>query len=82
MLNPQGDRSPPSGLSVLPGVIDKNERTIIGHGLLDYILIKNGSLIAIQNMTFGGAQVRYLLLLLLHLLLHTMLIYYVLTCHN
>jgi len=51
-----GDSSPPSGLSVLPGVIEKNERTMIGHGLLDYILIKNGSLIAIQNMTFNGAQ--------------------------
>jgi len=50
------DNSLPSALSVLPGVIDKAERTIIGHGLLDYILIYNGTLIAIQNMTFGGSQ--------------------------
>lgn len=50
------DNSPPSGLGVLPTVIDKAERTIIGHGLLDYILIYNGTLLAIQNMTFGGSQ--------------------------
>lgn len=50
------DNSPPSGLSVLPGVIDRAERTIIGHGLLDYILIYEGTLLAIQNMTFGGSQ--------------------------
>jgi len=50
------DQSIPSAQSVLPGVIDKNDRTIIGHGLLDFILIKNGTLVAIQNMTFGGEQ--------------------------
>jgi len=36
------DDSPPSGLSVLPRVIEKNEKTIIGHGMLDMILIMNG----------------------------------------
>jgi carboxypeptidase D len=50
------DNSPPSALSVLPSVIDRAERVIIAHGLLDYILIYNGSLLAIQNMTFGGSQ--------------------------
>lgn len=50
------DNSPPTALSVLPGVIEKNERTVIGHGGSDYVLIKNGTLIAIQNMTFNGAQ--------------------------
>lgn len=50
------DTSPPSGLSVLPRVIEKNNKTIIGHGTLDYILILNGTLIMIQNMTFNGAQ--------------------------
>jgi carboxypeptidase D len=53
---PRGDASPPSSLSVLPDIIEKNERTIIGHGILDYILIANGSLLAIQNMTWGGMQ--------------------------
>ncbi|KAI9849922.1 MAG: hypothetical protein M1837_000136 [Sclerophora amabilis] len=51
-----GDKSPPSGLSILPGLIEKNKRTIIGHGLLDYILISNGTLLMIQNMTFNGEQ--------------------------
>lgn len=48
--------SPDSALSVLPGVIEKLNRTIIAHGQLDYVLIANGSLLAIQNMTWNGAQ--------------------------
>ena len=43
---------------MLPGVIEKNERTIIGHGLLDFILIYNGTLLVIQNMTWHGKQGR------------------------
>lgn len=50
------DNSLPSSLSVLPGVIDRADRTIIAHGLLDYVLIYNGTLLSIQNMTFGGSQ--------------------------
>ncbi|EXJ60001.1 carboxypeptidase D [Cladophialophora yegresii CBS 114405] len=50
------DNSPPSALSVLPRVIERADRTIIGHGLLDMILIYNGTLLAIQNMSFNGAQ--------------------------
>jgi len=50
------DNSPPSGLSVLPRVIEKNNRTIIAHGTLDMVLILNGTLVTIQNMTFNGAQ--------------------------
>ncbi|KAF2156077.1 carboxypeptidase D [Myriangium duriaei CBS 260.36] len=50
------DDSPPSGLSVLPGVIERASRVVIGHGHLDFILIANGTLIAIQNMTWNGAQ--------------------------
>ena len=50
------DNSPPSGLSVLPGVIERLNRTIIGHGVLDMILIANGTLLMIQNMTWNGAQ--------------------------
>lgn len=48
--------SPPSGLSVLPRVIEKNNRTVIGHGMLDFILLANGTLMTIQNMTWNGAQ--------------------------
>ncbi|MCJ1462750.1 hypothetical protein MMC07_001353 [Pseudocyphellaria aurata] len=50
------DTSPPSGLSVLPGVIEGLNRTIIAHGDLDYILIANGTLLMIQNMTWNGLQ--------------------------
>ncbi|KAK3115666.1 hypothetical protein LTR53_004767 [Teratosphaeriaceae sp. CCFEE 6253] len=50
------DTSPPSGLSVLPRVIEKNERTIIGHGMLDFILLVNGTIMMTQNMTWNGAQ--------------------------
>ncbi|KAI9658142.1 MAG: hypothetical protein M1831_003988 [Alyxoria varia] len=50
------DTSPPSGLSVLPRVIERTKRTVIGHGELDYILIANGTLLMIQNMTWSGKQ--------------------------
>ncbi|KDQ27644.1 hypothetical protein PLEOSDRAFT_1104326 [Pleurotus ostreatus PC15] len=50
------DQSVASTLSVLPNVIEKSERTVIVHGLADYILIAEGTRIAIQNMTWGGAQ--------------------------
>ena len=51
-----GDTSAPSGLSVLPHVIERLNKTIIGHGALDYILISNGTLLMIQNMTWNGLQ--------------------------
>nr|POE56323.1 putative serine carboxypeptidase [Quercus suber] len=50
------DTSPPSGLSVLPRVIEKNKRTLIAHGKLDFILLWEGTIMMIQNMTFNGAQ--------------------------
>lgn len=50
------DASPPSGLSVLPSVIERTNNVVIGHGLLDYILLANGTLLMIQNMTWNGAQ--------------------------
>lgn len=45
------DNSPPSGVSVLPGVIERSKRTIIGHAALDMVLIANGTMLMIQNMT-------------------------------
>lgn len=48
------DKSPPSSTTVLGNVIDKTKNVIIGHGALDFILLANGTLMAIQNMTFGG----------------------------
>ncbi|KAL8410010.1 hypothetical protein RB594_008197 [Gaeumannomyces avenae] len=48
------DNSEPSALTVLPGVIDRTQNVIIGHGALDMVMIANGTLLAIQNMTWGG----------------------------
>ncbi|CAA7261653.1 unnamed protein product [Cyclocybe aegerita] len=53
---PGRDTSIPSALSVLPNVIEKSVRTVIVHGLADFILIAEGTRIAIQNMSWGGAQ--------------------------
>jgi len=53
---PGGDQSIPSTLSVLPNVIEKSERTVIVHGLADFILVAEGTRIAIQNMTWNGQQ--------------------------
>jgi carboxypeptidase D len=53
---PNGDSSLPPAFTVLPSVIEKNQRTVIVHGLADFILIANGTRIAIQNMTWNGLQ--------------------------
>lgn len=50
------DTSPPSALSVLPSVVDRLERTIVAHGELDFILLGNGTLFALNNMTWGGSK--------------------------
>ena len=50
------DNSLPPAFSVLPGVIERLNRTVIANGILDYIIMSNGTLFAIQNMTWGGAQ--------------------------
>lgn len=39
---PHGDGSLPSALSVLPNVIEKSQRSVIVHGLADFILIAEG----------------------------------------
>lgn len=43
------DNSPPSALSVLPRVIEKNKRTVIAHAKLDMVLIMNGTLVSQFN---------------------------------
>lgn len=55
------DTSDPSTWSVLPRAIEKNERTIIGHGILDFILMTNGSL-------YDPRIVHYLVIVLTNLL--------------
>ncbi|KAF7331480.1 Carboxypeptidase [Mycena kentingensis (nom. inval.)] len=53
---PRGDASLPSAFTVLPNVIEKSTRSVITHGLADFILIAEGTRIVIQNMTWGGMQ--------------------------
>lgn len=55
-LFPEGDLSVPSSIGPLPSVIERTNNVLIGHGLLDFLLFSNGSLITIQNMTWNGAQ--------------------------
>ncbi|KAF2249389.1 carboxypeptidase cpdS precursor [Trematosphaeria pertusa] len=50
------DTSVSSSYSVLPRVIDALDRTVVVHGDLDFILLYNGTLLTIQNMTWGGMQ--------------------------
>ncbi|CZT11459.1 related to SERINE-TYPE CARBOXYPEPTIDASE F PRECURSOR [Rhynchosporium graminicola] len=50
------DLSPPSGLGPLSSVIERTKNVIIAHGLLDFLLFADGSLITIQNMTWDGLQ--------------------------
>ncbi|KAF9869308.1 carboxypeptidase [Colletotrichum karsti] len=46
----------PGSLPVIPGIIEKTQNVIVGHGLRDFILQSTGTLLAIQNMTWGGTQ--------------------------
>ena len=39
---PHGDKSLPPAFTVLPNVIEKSERSVIVHGLADFILIAEG----------------------------------------
>jgi carboxypeptidase D len=50
------DTSPPSTVSALPRVIDATKNVIVGHSALDMILLANGTLLALQNMTWGGQR--------------------------
>jgi carboxypeptidase D len=53
---PRGDSSLPPAFTVLPNVIEKSKRSVIVHGLADFLLIAEGARIVIQNMTWGGMQ--------------------------
>ncbi|KAI0771695.1 alpha/beta-hydrolase [Trametes elegans] len=52
----KGDQSLPSAFTVLPSVIEKSARSVIVHGLADFILIADGARVVIQNMTWDGKQ--------------------------
>jgi len=53
---PQGDASLPPAFTVLPNVIEKSKRSVIVHGLGDFLLIADGARIVLQNMTWAGQQ--------------------------
>lgn len=44
----------PGSMPVLPGVIDRTQNVLLGTGLLDQLTPSEGTLLAIQNLTFGG----------------------------
>ena len=46
---PGGDASLPPAFSVLPNVIEKSSRSVIVHGLADFLLIANGTRIVLQK---------------------------------
>ena len=48
------DKSDPSSFHAIPSVIDRTGNVMISHGLNDFVLVANGTLLAIQNMTWGG----------------------------
>jgi carboxypeptidase D len=50
------DNSLPPAFTVLPNVIQKSNKTVIVHGLADFVLMADGTRIAIQNMTWFGKQ--------------------------
>lgn len=52
----EGDASPPSSFEALPSVIERTNNVIVGSGLLDYLLLTNGTLMTLNNMTWNGRQ--------------------------
>jgi carboxypeptidase D len=51
----EGDTSPDPIQGVLPQVIGATNRVLVANGDLDMIIITNGTLMSIQNMTWNGA---------------------------
>lgn len=49
-----GDNSNPSSYRAIPEVIERTKNVHIAHGTMDMVLLANGTLLAIQNMTWGG----------------------------
>lgn len=46
---PNGDTSLPPAYTVLPNVIEKSKRSVIVHGLADFVLIAEGARIVLQK---------------------------------
>ncbi|KAG0650120.1 Serine-type carboxypeptidase F [Hyphodiscus hymeniophilus] len=50
----EGDFSPDPIQNVLPQVIEATNRVLVANGALDFVIITNGTLLSIQNMTWNG----------------------------
>ncbi|KAF3765334.1 alpha/beta-hydrolase [Cryphonectria parasitica EP155] len=50
------ESSQPSSFTVLAGVVERTNNVIVGSGNLDFLLITNGTLATLNNMTWNGAQ--------------------------
>ena len=50
----EGDLSADPIQHVLPQVIERTNRVLVGNGDLDLIIVSNGTLMSIQNMTWNG----------------------------
>lgn len=48
--------SEPSSFTALPYVIERTNNVIVGSGHLDFLLLTNGTLATLNNMTWNGAQ--------------------------
>lgn len=48
------DHSEPSSYREIPNVLDRTRNVHIAHGTMDMVLLANTTLLAIQNMTWGG----------------------------
>ncbi|ORY87131.1 Alpha/Beta hydrolase protein [Protomyces lactucae-debilis] len=53
---PNGDTSPNVVKQVLPNLIEQIGRVIVVHGMLDLVLIEEGTRLALQSMTFNNAR--------------------------
>lgn len=46
----------PSSFTVLGGVVERTNNVIVGSGNLDFLIMTNGTLATLNNMTWNGAQ--------------------------
>lgn len=50
------EHSPPSSYAALPSVVERTNNVVVGNGLLDFLIMANGTLATLNNMTWNGAQ--------------------------
>lgn len=48
--------SQPSSYGALPSVIERTNNVIVGNGELDFLIMSNGTLAVLNNMTWNGQQ--------------------------